>query len=320
MVADVLAEVAADEAGDLPAAGPGLVDAHHHVWDLGRRPQPWLQDEAPVLRRSFGVDDLRAAAAGGLAGRALVATVLVQCLPDSTETEDLLALAAAEPLVAGVVGWVDLTGPGVGDELDRLRARPGGDRLVGVRHLVQGEPDPRWLLRDDVRRGLAAVASRDLQYDVLVLPHQLPAAAALARALPDVPLVLDHAGKPPLREGDLRAWVSDLRALAASPQVTCKLSGLVSEAFPTWSVADLRPAAEEVLDAFGPERVLFGSDWPVCVAAGGWARWAEAAEHLVSGLTPAERDDVLAGTAVRTYGLARARRPSPPTSEEALCS
>ena len=159
----------------------GFIDAHHHVWDLTRRPQPWLDERGlEPLRRSFSTADLVADAAAGLCDRTLAATVLVQCLPLVAETEELLRLAEQEQLVAGVVGWVDLTDPGVGNQLDRLRGLPGGQSLVGIRHLVQAESDPRWLLRADVRRGLDEVAERGLCYDLLVLPHQLPAAAALA--------------------------------------------------------------------------------------------------------------------------------------------
>lgn len=283
----------------------GFVDAHQHVWDLARRPQPWLdEDGLQPLRRSFDTDDLVRAAAGGLAGRSLAATVLVQCLASTAETEEFLALADGHDLVRAVVGWVDLTAAGVGDELDRLAALPGGDRLVGIRHLVQGEPDPAWLLRDDVSRGLADVASRGLRFDLLVRPHQLPAAVELALRFPDLPLVLDHAAKPPLRDGDLAAWAVDLRALASAGRVSCKLSGLPSEARPGWTVADLRPAAEEVLAAFGPSRTMFGSDWPVCEAAGGWSRWASAVQALLGSLAEDELDQVLSGTARRCYGLA----------------
>jgi L-fuconolactonase len=291
----------------------GLVDAHHHVWDLTRRPQPWLdEDGLEPLRRSFGTADLADAASAGLAGRRLEATVLVQCLPSTAETEEFLALATAEDLVAGVVGWVDLTRPGVGEELDRLAGLAGGDRLVGIRHLVQGEADPDWLLRDDVGRGLAEVAARGLSFDLLVLPHQLPAAVLLARRMPELPLVLDHAAKPPLRGGDLRSWAADVRALAAAGPVTCKLSGLVTEAGPGWTVEDLRPAAEQVLGTFGPARTMFGSDWPVCEAVGGWSRWAAAAEQLLAPLAAGELDDVLQGTARRFYRLdSPARSPSP---------
>jgi L-fuconolactonase len=283
----------------------GVIDAHHHVWDLNVRPQPWLsEDGLELLRRSFDMTDLTDAAAGGLFGRPLQATVLVQCLPSVPETEEFLRLAVATDLLAGVVGWVDLTDPGVGSELDRLATSPGGDWLVGIRHLVQVEPDPMWLMRDDVRRGLDAVAARGLSFDLLVRPHQLKAAAALAQRTPTLSLVLDHAAKPQLRDGDLRAWAADIRALAASPQVTCKLSGLVTEAdHRRWTVEDLRPATDVLLDCFGPQRLMFGSDWPVCVVAGGWASWAAAVEDLLAPLSTAELDQVLNGTATRAYGL-----------------
>jgi L-fuconolactonase len=281
----------------------GLIDAHHHVWDLTRRPQPWLDEPGlGALRRSFSTADLVTDAAAGLGGRTLVATVLVQCLPLVTETEELLALAESDPLVAGVVGWVDLTDPGVGSQLDRLRTLSGGRWLVGVRHLVQAEPDPAWLLRTDVRRGLDHVAERGLCYDLLVLPHQLAAAAALAERAPHLRLVLDHAAKPPLRSGNLREWAKGIRALAAVPQVVCKFSGLITEADQkSWTIEDLRPVATELLDDFGPQRLMFGSDWPVCRVAGGWAAWASAAEELLAPLSPPELEQVLSGTARRTY-------------------
>jgi L-fuconolactonase len=185
-----------------------------------------------------------------------------------------------------------------------LRTLPGGRWLVGVRHLVQAEPDPRWLLRTDVRRGLDEVAERGLCYDLLILPHQLAAAAALAEQAPHLRLVLDHAAKPPLRSGDLRDWAKGVRALAAAQEVVCKFSGLITEAdHRSWSTKDLRPVAQELLDNFGPRRVMFGSDWPVCRVAGGWAAWASAAEELLATLSPAELDQVLSGTAVRIYAL-----------------
>jgi L-fucono-1,5-lactonase len=234
--------------------------------------------------------------------------VLVQCLPCVSETEEFLGLAAATDVIAGVVGWADLTDPMVGSELDRLATVPGGEWLVGVRHLVQAEPDPMWLLREDVRRGLDAVAARGLSFDLLVRPHQLKAAAALAERMPNLSLVLDHAAKPQVRDGDLGAWAGGIRALAASPQVTCKLSGLVTEAdHRRWTVDDLRPATDVLLDCFGPQRLMFGSDWPVCVVAGGWARWAAAAEELLAQLSRAELNQVLVGTATRVYGLRAAQ-------------
>ncbi|MET8540312.1 amidohydrolase family protein [Kitasatospora sp. NPDC004799] len=277
------------------------VDAHHHVWELGRRPQTWLDGpESAAIRRDFGMADLapHARAAG------IDRTVLVQVLPDPAETREFLALAAAEPLIAGVVGWADLTDPGAADTLARLRQGPGGERLVGVRHLVQGEADPAWLARPDVRRGLRAVGAAGLCYDLLVLPHQLPAAIGAVRALPDQPFVLDHLAKPPIARGDLEPWAGRLRQLAREPNVYCKLSGLVTEARRDgWTVADLRPYAETALAAFGPERVMFGSDWPVCLPAASYQQVVEAADRLTSGLGPHERALVFGATAARVYRL-----------------
>lgn len=165
------------------------------------------------------------------------------------------------------MGWTDLTAPDVVSALAALRALPGGDRLTGIRHQVQGERDPRWLLRPDVLRGLAAVADARLAYDLIVRPHQLPAARAAAELVPGLTFVLDHAGKPPVAEGVLTPWADDLRALAALPHTVCKLSGLVTEADPRrWRDQDLRPYTDVLLDAFGPDRLMFGSDWPVSPA------------------------------------------------------
>ncbi|GAA2930434.1 amidohydrolase family protein [Streptomyces enissocaesilis] len=281
----------------------GIVDAHHHVWDLSVRDQDWITGpELAPLRRDFLIGHLapRAAAAG------VRATVLVQTVTVAQETPEFLALAATSDLVAGVVGWTDLTAPGVADALAGLRALPGGDRLVGIRHQVQGEPDPEWLLRHDVHRGLEAVAAAGLVYDLVVLPGQLPAAAQAAAAHPGLRFVLDHAGKPPVASGELEPWASDVRRLAALPNTVCKLSGLVTEADrAAWTVEDLRPYAGTVLDAFGPDRLMFGSDWPVCELASSYAGVLAAARELTAGLAEGERADVFAGTAGRTYGLGR---------------
>jgi L-fuconolactonase len=278
------------------------VDAHHHVWDLDVRDQDWITGPALApLRRSFGLDELAplAAAAG------VTATVLAQTVTVPRETPELLALAAAHDLVAGVVGWVDLTAPDVGAALAALRDGPGGEWLVGVRHQVQGEPDPEWLLRPDVQRGLVAVADAGLAYDLLTLPHQLPAAVACAQRLPELTFVLDHCSKPPIAAGELEPWATRITALATRPNVACKLSGLVTEAdWTQWSVTDLKPYVEVVLDAFGPDRVAFGSDWPVCTLAASYAQVLDAAGTLTAALGTAERDAVFAGTARRVYGLA----------------
>ncbi|MEV6104330.1 amidohydrolase family protein [Streptomyces sp. NPDC051940] len=278
-----------------------IVDAHHHVWDLSVRDQPWTAaPELAPIRRDFTLLDLepQARAAG------VSATVLVQTITVPEETPEFLALAGASDLVAGVVGWTDLTAPGVADELARLRELPGGALLKGIRHQVQGEPDPSWLLRPDVRRGLAAVEAAGLVYDLVVLPGQLPACVEAAAGHPGLTFVLDHLGKPPIASGALDAWAASVRALAAQPNVTCKLSGLVTEAdWSGWTPADLRPCTDVALDAFGPHRVMYGSDWPVCLLAATYADVVTTAQALTAHLGGPDRAQVFAGTAERVYGL-----------------
>ena len=217
-------------------------------------------------------------------------------LDDAEETREFLAVAEGSDVVAGVVGWADLTAPGVSEALAALREGPGGDRLVGIRHLVQGEADPRWLCRADVRRGLTAVAEAGICYDLLTYPHQLPAAIETARALPQLTFVLDHLSKPPIAAGTLEPWATALRELAAEPNVFCKLSGMVTEANQgSWTVSDLRPYAGTALDAFGPDRLMFGSDWPVCLLAATYDEVAEAARELTGQLSAGERAQVFGG-------------------------
>ncbi|HZO66009.1 MAG TPA: amidohydrolase family protein [Kribbellaceae bacterium] len=282
------------------------IDAHHHLWDLDVRDQDWITGDAMApIRRSFSVDDLAGAAQG------LDATVVVQTVTVSEETPELLVVADSNELVAAVVGWTDLTAPSVADDLAALSEGPGGRWLRGIRHQVQGEPDLRWLCRDDVRRGLGAVHEAGLVYELLTLPPQLPAAVETVAALPEANFVLDHCSKPLIAAGTLEPWATDLRRLASYPNVTCKLSGLVTEAsWSSWTVDDLRPYADVVLEAFGPDRVMFGSDWPVCLLAASYAEVVEAAEALTAGLTAAERDAVFGGTATRVYGLWTGARPA----------
>ncbi|GGT21666.1 amidohydrolase [Streptomyces tanashiensis] len=278
-----------------------IIDAHHHVWDLTVRPQPWITGEALApLARSFSAGDLAAEArAAGVAATVVVQTV---CVPE--ETPELLALAAESDLVGGVVGWTDLTAPGIADAIAALREGPGGDRLVGVRHQVQEEKDPGWLLRPEVQRGLAAVADAGLAYDLVVTPDQLAACETAAARLDGLTFVLDHLGKPPIGSGSLEPWAAAVRRLAALPHTVCKLSGMVTEAAPgAWRVEDLAPYADTVLDAFGPRRLLFGSDWPVCTLQASYGEVVRTAERLTARLSPAERDAVLRGNAVDVYGL-----------------
>jgi L-fuconolactonase len=278
-----------------------IVDAHHHLWDLGVRDQDWITGRALApLRRNFLLADYQPLARSN----GVAASVVVQTVTVPGETPELLALAATSDLIAGVVGWADLTAPGLPGRIAALTARPGGDKLVGLRHQVQSEPDPQWLTRPGVLRALAAVAAAGLVYDLVITAGQLGQAAQAAAAVPDLLFILDHLGKPPVASGSLRPWAGDVRRLAALPNTACKLSGLVTEAdWNRWQVADLRPYADTALDAFGPARVMFGSDWPVCTLAASYGDVLDAARDLTGHLSDAEREAVFSGTATRLYRL-----------------
>jgi len=278
------------------------IDAHHHLWDLEVRGQDWISGEAMApLNRSFGVaelaDEARAAGVG--------ACVVVQTVTVAGETPELLALAAGRELLAGVVGWTDLTAPDVADTIAELRELPGGRSLVGIRHQVQHEADPHWLLRPDVLNGLRAVARAGLAYDLVLLPGQLPAATTAAARVPELTFVLDHLGKPPIAAGGAEPWFRAVHRLAQLPNTVCKLSGMVTEAdWHTWTTSDLRPYADAVLEAFGPHRLMFGSDWPVCTLAASYGDVLDAARLLTRQLSLPEQRAVFATTAVNTYRLA----------------
>ncbi len=287
-----------------------VIDAHHHVWNVSAHPQPWLDSagELAPLRRNFALADLAPLAAA----EGVTASVVVQTVTESWETPELLALAAGGGLTAGVVGWVDLTAPGVTDVVAGLRELPGGDRLAAIRHPVLIEPDPDWLARPAVLRGLAAVAAAGLAYDVVGEPRHLPAAADAAGRLPQLTFVLDHVGNPGPAASPRASepWASAFARLAALPNVVVKLSGILSEPPPPGAgpVSHLRPYYEAALAAFGPDRLMFGSDWPVCTLGVSYGQVCAAARALTAGLSPAERDAIFSGTARRIYALAEVGR------------
>ncbi|MFJ6392912.1 amidohydrolase family protein [Streptomyces sp. NPDC091972] len=273
------------------------IDAHHHLWDLSVRDQPWTHD-LPVLRRTFSADDLRPV----LRAHRIDATVVVQTIPVPEETPELLALAETDPHVAAVVGWADLTDPALKDRLAQLRSAPGGASLVGIRHGVQDESDPEWLDRPQVHRGLRAASEAGLVYDLLVRPDQLPAAVRAVQALPEVRFVLDHAGNPVIGADGMSAWNAPIRELASCDNVAVKLSGLITRTrYP--AVPALRPYADVLLSALGPDRLMYGSDWPVCLLAAGYDEVLSVAEALMAQLSPAEQASVFGNTAARWYGI-----------------
>jgi L-fuconolactonase len=278
-----------------------IIDAHQHFWDPGRADYPWMQgDEMAPIRRSFGPPHL----APLLKENGIDASIVVQCRASLDETEEFLRLANATPFVIGVVGWADLTDPALGDTIARLRGLPGGTKLVGIRHQVHDEQDADWLLRDDVRRGLEAVIAHDLAYDFLVRTRELPAAIATARALPNGRFVLDHAAKPPIATGFDRQWADRLAELAACGNVWCKISGLATEAvWNDWDAERLSPYVAHAAQCFGEDRLIFGSDWPVCLLAGSYGAIKQALEECVARLGGAVRDKAFGPNAMAAYRL-----------------
>jgi L-fuconolactonase len=275
-----------------------MLDSHVHLWDLAVRDQAWIPAGSP-LRRSFGVRDLRSA----LAGTPVDSVILVQVINDAGETADFIEYAKNVDIVRGVVGWADLTSPDFASALDALMST---GHLLGIRHQALAEPDPAgWLQLREVRRSLAVLDAAGLPFDLMIRPAHFRAAREAARDHPSLRLVLDHLGKPPIASGDLEPWASGIRALAAEPNVACKLSGLQTIASPDWTYEELAPYIDVALEAFGPFRLIFGSDWPVSSQAASYSRVCEVADAACSGLSRDERAAVLAGNARALYRAGR---------------
>ena len=279
-----------------------VVDSHHHLWDPAKRDYPWMVGDALApIRRRFDAVDLKPL----LDSSGIDRTVVVQTVSSLSETREFLQAAAENDFIAGVVGWVDLTNRAVAKTLSELKRRKGGSFLVGIRHQVHDEPDPEWLLREDVQRGIAEVGEAGLVYDLLVRTRELPSGLETIKRHPGMRFVIDHAAKPRIAAGvwDL-AWEKALAPAADYPNVTCKLSGLVTEAeWTAWTAEQLEPYVNKVLEWFGPERCLFGSDWPVCLLASGYARTVGVVMDDLAARPPAARAAVLGGTAARFWNL-----------------
>ena len=277
-----------------------IIDAHQHFWDPATADYPWLSDDLAVIRRPFAPDDLLPE----LEAAQVEGTILVQTRSSLDETRDFLRLADATPFIRGVIGWVDLTAPSVDEAIAAMRSAPGGDHLVGIRHQVHDEPDPEWLLQDEVLDGIRAVGAAGLVYDLLIRPRELPAALQAARRLPDVRFVIDHLAKPQIASGGGRAWRDGIAAFSDLDHVACKVSGLVTEAsWSSWTTSDLQPYIDHALTVFGPTRLIFGSDWPVCLLAATYVQVVEVARTTLGGLTSSELGAVLGTNAVRIYRL-----------------
>lgn len=273
------------------------VDAHQHFWHYWPAEYAWIDDTLAPLRRDFLPEDVRPA----MVRSGFDASVAVQARQTLEETAFLLDLADRNPYVLGVVGWVDLCAPAARDQIARFARHP---RLAGLRHIVQGEKDDRFLLRPEFLRGIALLAEFDLGYDILIHPRHLAVAAEFVDRFPAQRFVLDHLAKPEIRRGEIASWERDLRRLAGRPNVMAKLSGLVTEAdWHTWTPESLRPYLDVAFAAFGPDRLMIGSDWPVCTVAGDYGRVMGAVQEFLAGRPDAESEAVLGGNALRFWKI-----------------
>ena len=272
------------------------IDAHHHLWRVARGDYGWLTQDLTALYRDFNTETLQPL----LKQAGIEATILVQAAPTEAETTYLLEIAEQTAWIAGVVGWTDLASPGAPARVAHLASIPA---LVGLRPMLQDLPDPNWILRSEVHDGLSAMAAHHLVFDALVRESQLPAIVELAERFPSLSIVLDHAGKPAIGERPSAAWRAGITALAGHPNTSVKLSGLLSEA-PAGAGADIfAPFVEKLLDSFGPDRILWGSDWPVMTMASDYPSWIAITEVLIRGLGPREREAIWGGVAARIYGI-----------------
>ena len=273
------------------------IDAHQHFWRYSATDYGWISDDMHVLRRDFLPPDL----APLLAANGFDGSMAVQARQTLDETNWLLDLADGYPFILGVVGWVNLCSPRVADDLAALTDRR---KLVGIRHIVQGEPDDEFLLRPDFCRGVARLEGFGLAYDILIFPGHLPVAVEFARRFPRQRFVLDHLAKPSVRTGELAGWARDLRGLAALDNVSCKLSGMVTEAdWSDWTSAGIEPCLDTAMEVFGAERLMIGSDWPVCTLAADYTRTMTLVIDYVGRLSDSERDLVLGLNAQRFWRL-----------------
>ena len=274
------------------------IDAHHHLWKYSAAEYGWISPAMPAIRRDFLPEDLeKLMHYFGIEG-----TVAVQARQTLEETAWLLELARQHPLIRGVVGWVPLTeGAGVKRHLEKFAA---DRKLRGIRHVIQDETDPRYILREDFNTGVRLLPEFNLRYDILIFEKHLPAAIEFVDRHPKQVFILDHVAKPRIKDRVISPWDRNIREIAKRPNVYCKLSGMVTEADPKrWKPADLQPYVDVVLSAFGPKRLMYGSDWPVMLLAGEYALWYGFVTNAIAKLSQAEQDRIMGGTAIEAYGL-----------------
>jgi len=273
------------------------IDAHQHFWIYNNREYDWIDDSMAAIRRDFLPQHI----APELAANKFDGSVLVQTRQTLEETRWLLELADQHSSILGVVGWADLRSPDIRSQLKSLTRNP---KLVGLRHIVQGEPDDRFLLQPDFLRGMSAVEDVGLAYDILIYTKHLPVAAEFVKRFPRQRFVLDHMAKPPIRTGEINAWADRIRSLAIYPNVFCKLSGLVTEAdWHHWKPEQITPYLDVVFDAFGPGRLMIGSDWPVCLVAASYMQVIQLVKSYIVRLPAEDRDAILGENAARFWRL-----------------
>lgn len=273
------------------------IDAHHHLWQYSPAEYGWIDGKMAALRQDFLPEDLRAE----MRSASIDGAITVQARQTIEETRWLLDLADRNDEIRGVVGWAPIAGEELPAVLDEFANRP---RLKGLRHVVQAEPDENFLLREDFNRGIRALRDTGLVYDILIYERQLPQAIRFVDEHPEQAFVLDHIAKPRIREGVLEPWRTQIRELARREHVACKLSGVVTEAdWKDWSLESLRPYLDTVMEVFGPQRIMVGSDWPVCLVACGYAQWFGLLEQYLGGFSQTEQDSMFGGNAGRIYGL-----------------
>jgi len=273
------------------------IDAHHHFWRYNAKRDAWITDSMARLRRDYLPEHL----IEELTSNAIDASIAVQADQSEAETAFLLDLARMYPFIAGVVGWVDLRARDLGDQLE---AYARFEKLRGFRHIAQSEPDARFLAREEVVQGIGALRRYGFTYDILIYPDQMPAALELMARLPDQLFVIDHLAKPPIRTNQMASWANRMREMASNPRAHCKVSGLITEAdWQAWRADDFKPYLDVVFEAFGTDRLLFGSDWPVCLLAGTYRQAQELVADYMKGLPSSEQEKVFGANAERFYSL-----------------
>jgi L-fuconolactonase len=273
------------------------IDAHHHLWRYRDPGQPWMTEEMTGLRRDIGLEDLRKVAVPcGITG-----TVVIEVERTVEETRWLTSVAASDDLILGVVGWAPLTAPSVQAELEQLAALP---KLKGTRHPIHDEPDPNFVLREDFNRGVTALGAFGLTYDILIFEDHLPQTIAFVDRHPNQIFILDHIGKPRIRDGSIAGWRTHLLDLARRSNVYCKLSGVVTEAqWDRWTPKMIAPYIDTALEAFGPRRLMFGSDWPIVTLASTYGGWADTVRSAIAPLSVSEQQSILWRSAMEAYSL-----------------